>query len=572
MKETMKEQNSIGTFFRAYLNWLVPLLLVTLGATLIGLALPKLIAKHIDLFQATGTYNIQVIIIELLGVTISVLLLTLAQSFLSTYVSEKIALDLRQKLAKKISQQSFNYISTTTVPRVLTIVTSDVDGVKNLISQGIVAVFAAVLILVGSIVALLSIQVKLALITLIVIPIIIVAFVMIFGKIGILFHQTQENLEKINKVVNESIVGASLVRVLHSAESEITKFDEVNIKARNLGLAIVKGFSALVPIITFVANATVLLIVWFGGLDVIAGDLSLGNFSAFFAYSGMLMMPIFIIAFISNSLSRAMISWQRISSILLAPLDEHVGTHKGRLRGEIVFQNVSLSYGSKEVLKNISFTIKSGTKNAIVGPVSAGKTQILYLITGLVKPDQGAIKIDQVNLIDYERNHLLRSMGLVFQDSLIFNATVRENIQMHNDISDADLQKAIMTAQLADLIEALPRGLDTQISERGSNLSGGQKQRLMLARALANNPKVLLLDDFTARVDRNTEQEIIQAIEKNYPQVTLISITQKVDPVKNYDQIIVIMEGELIAAGKHGELINSSLEYRQICESQKTSE
>ncbi len=563
---------SIFSFFRNYLKLLIPLLVVTLVANALGLVLPKVIANHIDTYQFSGTYNSALILMELLGITVAVFVLTLLQAALANYISEKAAHDLRQKLAARIAQQSFHYISTTTVPKVLTIVTSDVDGVKSLVAQGFVAIFSALIILIGSVVALLSIQVKLALITLAVIPVIVIAFIVIFGKIGQLFKKAQENLESVNKVVNESIVGASLVRVLHSEQQELDKFDVVNSNAKEIGLGIVKGFSSLVPIITFVANLTVLLIMWFGGLDVINGNLSLGNFSAFFAYSGMLMMPIFIIAFISNSLSRAMISWQRINSILLAPIDVPSGNYKGEVKGGITFTDVALSYQSKEVLRNISFEIKPGTRNAIVGPVSAGKTQVLYLITGLVQASKGTIKIDGVDLQTYDRNYLLRQMGLVFQDSLVLNATVRENIQMHGDITPTALQKALETAQLADLIETLPQGLDTQITERGTNLSGGQKQRLMLARALALNPKVLLLDDFTARVDRSTELDIIQAIAKNYPDLTLISITQKIEPVKAYDQIIVIMEGELIASGKHDDLLATSLEYRQIFESQKTSE
>lgn len=562
----------ITGFFRNYLRFLIPLIIAATLANGIGLVIPALISKHIDIYQISGSYNFNLILLELIGITVAVAAFTLIQSGLATFTAEKMAYDLRDQLAKKISQQSFHYVSTTTVAKLLTIITSDVDGIKGLISQGIVAIFSALLILIGSSIALLSIDLKLALITLSIIPLIALAFSFIFGRIGKLFRAAQENLEKINKVVNESIIAASLVRVLNAESQEKAKFDVVNTKSHDIGFAIVKGFGSLFPIINLLANASTLLILWFGGLKTISGELSLGNFAAFFAYASMLLAPVFIIAFISTTMSRAFISWQRINSVLQAPLEEVNGTITTPIKGNISFESVSLAYNEKKVLKNISFAIKQGSRTAIVGPVSAGKSQILYLIARLIQPTQGSINIDDKPLADYERDTLMRAIGLVFQDSIILNTTVRENIQLHESVDESALQKAIDTAQLSDLIASLPQGLETQISERGSNLSGGQKQRLMLARALALNPKVLLLDDFTARVDQATEKEIIDAIQKNYPNLTLISITQKIAPIKTYDQIIVLMEGELIAIGTHEDLLAKSLEYQQICESQKTSE
>jgi ATP-binding cassette subfamily B protein len=233
--------------------------------------------------------------------------------------------------------------------------------------------------------------------------------------------------------------------------------------------------------------------------------------------------------------------------------------------------NVSVFYGENPALKNISFRVDAGTRTAIIGPTAAGKTQILYLLTTLIKPNEGAIFYDDVNITEYNRDTLLKQIGLVFQDSIIFNMTLRENIAFNSEVTERDLQKAIETAELNDFIHTLPQGLDTIVSERGSSLSGGQKQRIMLARALAINPKVLLLDDFTARVDALTEEKISSNVKENYPDITLISVTQKIDPVKDYDQILVIMEGELIASGKHDFLMQHSPEYVQIYHSQKST-
>ncbi|MEO8820555.1 MAG: ABC transporter ATP-binding protein, partial [Ginsengibacter sp.] len=194
-----------------------------------------------------------------------------------------------------------------------------------------------------------------------------------------------------------------------------------------------------------------------------------------------------------------------------------------------------------------------------------------YLLTTLIKPNEGQIFYDDVNVNEYNRDSLLSQIGLVFQDSIIFNLSLRENIAFNSEVTESDLQKAIETAELDGFIKTLPEGLDTIVSERGSSLSGGQKQRIMLARALAINPKILLLDDFTARVDTITEEKIFQNVKQNYPGITLLSVTQKINPVKDYDQIIVIMEGELIAQGKHDFLMQNSPEYVQIYQSQKST-
>jgi ATP-binding cassette subfamily B protein len=261
--------------------------------------------------------------------------------------------------------------------------------------------------------------------------------------------------------------------------------------------------------------------------------------------------------------------------------DKAENTVVKEIKGEVEFQNIVLKYGQRTALKNVSFKIKPGTKNAILGPTAAGKTQIFSLLTSLVEPDEGRILIDGIDLQDFDKKSLFSQLGLVFQDSIIFNTTLRENISFSEDFQkdktkknevDILLQKAIQTATLEDLITSLPDGLETQISERGSNLSGGQKQRLMLARSLAINPKILLLDDFTARVDINTEKQILKNLSQNYPDLTLISITQKIDPIKDYDQIFLFMEGELLASGKHDYLLQNSLEYEQIWESQQSAE
>jgi ATP-binding cassette subfamily B protein len=222
-------------------------------------------------------------------------------------------------------------------------------------------------------------------------------------------------------------------------------------------------------------------------------------------------------------------------------------------------------------LKNISFSVKAGSKTAVIGPTAAGKSQLLYLLTNLITPDSGTIEFDGLQAGKYTKELFHSQIGFVFQDSVIFNMSLRENIAFSDKVTDESLEKAISTAELTDFIDSLPQKLNTIVSERGTSLSGGQKQRIMLARALAINPKILLLDDFTSRVDRKTENKILCNLQNNYPDLTLISVTQKISPVRHFEQIVLLMEGEVIATGKHKDLTESSPEYAQIYSSQRST-
>jgi ATP-binding cassette subfamily B protein len=216
--------------------------------------------------------------------------------------------------------------------------------------------------------------------------------------------------------------------------------------------------------------------------------------------------------------------------------------------------------------------VKAGSKTAIIGPTASGKSQLLYLLTNLIEADEGTVEVDGVPINKYTSDTLYKDVALVFQDSVIFNLSLRENIGFSDTVTEDSLQKAIETAELSNYIDALPDKLETMVSERGSSLSGGQKQRIMLARALTLNPRILLLDDFTARVDQKTEDKILSNIQNNYPDLTLISITQKIEPVKDFDQILLLMSGEILASGQHKELMKTSPEYIQIYKSQQSTE
>ena len=535
-----------------------------------NLVIPKLISRGIDDFSV-GNFSYQRLIIEFLIAAFVIFVFTFLQGILQTYASERVARDLRTKLTDKISRQSYAFIQNANPSKLLTNLTSDMDSVKLFVSMAIVSLASSLFIIIGASILLFSINWKLALSVLSIIPIISIAFYLVFRKVGILFKKSREVIDWLNKVINESIMGAALVRVLNSQTQEYNKFLDANTQAKNLGLSILRLFATLIPIVVFVSNMATLIILALGGHYVITDAMTLGDFAAFNSYLVLLIFPIIVIGFISNFVVQASVSYGRICTVLDAEETHDTGTVDTPLKGSIEMQNITVQYGDKPALKNISFQIPKGSKTAVIGPTAAGKTQLLYLLTGLIQPANGIILFDGVNINDYNKETFQHQIGFVFQDSVIFNMSLRENIAFNEKVTEELMTKAIETAELNDFIDALPQGLETMVSERGTSLSGGQKQRIMLARALALNPRILLLDDFTARVDSQTEQKILDNVEKNYPGITLLSVTQKIASVENYEQIILLEEGEMLASGTHETLMKMSPEYVQIYNSQRST-
>jgi ATP-binding cassette subfamily B protein len=513
------------------------LVILTIAGNGLNLVVPKLISHAIDAYTQRR-FVLQTVVLQFLLVGLLVFVLTYAQSVVQTWAAERVAKDLRTRLAAKISVQSFAWVERLTPAKLLTNLTSDVDAVKLFVSQAIASIIASLFLIVGASVLLLSINWRLGLAVLGVVPFIAITFQLVLRKVRSLFRKAQEAIDWLNRVINESILGASLIRLLNTQQIESQKFLEANTEARDLGLSILRLFASLIPAITLAVNLATVIILLLGGHYVIAGSMTLGDFTAFNSYLAILIFPIILIGFMSNVIAQASASYMRISAILSSPEEEPGGQLVADLRGEVGMDNVSLAFGEKLVLKNVSFTVKAGTKTAIIGPTAAGKTQLLYLLTGLLKPTSGTVTYDGEPIDAYEKEALHRRVGFVFQDSVIFNLTLRENIAFSTSVEAQDLGKSIATAELEDFIAALPKGLETVVSERGTSLSGGQKQRVMLARALALNPQVLLLDDFTARVDANTERAILENVHRHYPGITLISVTQKIASVADYDQII----------------------------------
>ena len=490
---------------------------------------------------------------------------------MQTWASERVAKDLRTRLAAKISVQTFAWVERVTPAKLLTNLTSDVDAVKLFVSQAVASIISSLFLIIGASVLLLSINWRLGL-----------------GDPGRrpvhrhylstgaaqspqLFKKAQEAIDWLNRVINESILGASLIRLLNTQQIEYQKFMAANAEARDIGLSILRLFAGMIPAITLAVNLATVIILVLGGHFVIVGSMSLGDFTAFNTYLAILIFP--------DHYDRIHEQRHRAGDRLLhahrrrlgAPEEEQGGqlvTDAARRRG---MDNVSLSYGEKKVLKNVSFTADAGNRTAIIGPTAAGKTQLLYLLIGLLKPSSGTITYDGEPIDDYDKEALHRQSRVRISGQRDLQSDAAGKHRFQHRAREQDIGKAIATAELEDFVAALPQGLETVVSERGTSLSGGQKQRVMLARALALNPKVLLLDDFTARVDPTTERAILSNVHEQYPGITLISVTQKIASVVDYDQIMLLMEGEVLAIGTHSQLMETSPEYVQIYDSQRST-
>ncbi|GAB2559934.1 ABC transporter ATP-binding protein [Spirosoma aerophilum] len=565
-----KKSSPLVSLLKPYSGMIMLLILFALISNGVNLLLPILIARGIDTYT-TGTFILRTVLIEFLVAALFIFIFTYLQSIIQTYASERVARDLRTQLAGKLSRQSFAYIQQTNPSRLLTNLTSDIDSVKLFVSQAIVSIVSSLCIIIGASILMININWQLGLAVLTIVPIIGITFYLILKKVRVLFKRTREVIDWLNRVINESILGSAIIRVLNSQQLEYDKFIAANTEAKDLGVAILRLFAALIPIISFTANMAALTILVLGGHFVITGSMSLGEFTAFNSYLALLIFPIIVIGFMSNVIAQASASYERVNEVLQAGEPANTGMINTSLTGDIHLSDVSVSYGEKSVLKAVSFSVKAGSRTAIVGPTAAGKSQLLYLLTGLIKANSGSIVYDGEPIENYDQDVFYQQVGFVFQDSILFNASLRENIAFNDTVTDKQLEKAIATAELDGFIDALPDKGQTMVSERGNSLSGGQKQRIMLARALALNPKVLLLDDFTARVDASTEQKILANIQQNYPGLTLISVTQKIAPVEDYEQIILLMEGEVLAKGTHPELMATSPEYVQIYQSQRST-
>lgn len=570
MKKDISQAVTLKLLFIRYRFYLIILIILSLLANIINLIIPNLISQIIDKSIKTNNQFDTVFVSITLGLVFVGLILALLEFSFGIIFSEKFAKNLRIDSFSNLTKQPYQYVLQEGSSNLITIFGSDVDNIQDNFTTTLSYLIQAIVLFVGANIAMFLISWKLAIVAILSLPLIILGFMYSLRKVNKYFELSQSNLTTLNNVVSENINASNLIRILSSSTWEEKKFDNANYQAKEISINIIRIFSILLPFINFVTNSVIVIFLYLGARDLAIGQLTIGQLSSFLAYYALLITPIFILGFTSQGITQALTSWKRISPILNNRDQVIEGSYESnKIEGNIEVVNLTLELTGKKTLNNISFTITSGQKTAILGPTGAGKSQLFNLLLGLGKATSGNILIDNVDIKEWNKSSFLSRVGICFQESIIFNTTIRANIILDRNINQEDLEIAIKTANLESFVESLPDGLDTIVGERGANLSGGQKQRLTLARAIVFKPDLILLDDFTARVDIATEEKIKDLLEKNYPKTQIIQICQKIESIKDYDNIIVLMEGQLVGQGTHLELLKNCSEYQQIFNSQQ---
>lgn len=523
-------------------------------------------AGNIDYIIKTGIFMISVAFIGGLG--------GFGCIISSTITSQNFATDLRSDLFKKIQSFSFSNLDKFKTGSLITRLTNDVTQVQNIVLMSLRIMVRAPLLFIGGIIMAMSINLKLTLILIISIPILIISVSLIIKKGFPLFTLVQEKIDRVNTVMRENLAGIRVVKAFVREEKEKARFHNANLELTETMINASKLISSTMPVMMLIMNLSIVAVLWFGGLQINAGAMKEGQLIAFINYLTQILFSLLMIAFILMMVSRAKISAERIIEVLETEVDikdAETARDIEITRGEVIFENVSFQYtGAKgdAVLKNISFKAESGQTVAILGGTGSGKTTLVSLIPRLYDVSSGRILIDHQDIRNYKLNALRKGIGVVLQKSVLFSGTIRDNLKWGNkNVSDEKMIAACKAACAHDFIMSFPEQYDTLLGQGGVNLSGGQKQRLSIARALFKEPKILILDDSTSAVDMETESKIQKAL-KEMKGTTIFIIAQRISSVMNADKIIVLEDGEIVAEGRHEELLKTSPIYQDIYHSQ----
>ena len=499
-------------------------------------------------------------------------------AFLQAYWAEKnsqnVAFDLRNDLYAKIQNLSFSYHDRNNTGQLMVRATDDVEKVRIFIGQGLLQLVGSVVLLSGTLIILFSTNARLALAAIWILPVALVLF-MIFGILSQpLFRIVQQKLSALNTTLQENLAGIKVVKAFTREGSEQRKFSIQADDLMNQQITIARLFTLLFPLTFLIANLGQATVLYAGGLQIIHGTLTLGEWQEFSLYMIYLFFPVAQFGFIITQYGQASASAARVFEILDAKnevMDKPDAVVMPSVQGNIKFEDVTFRYiGSSEpVLKNVSFETRPGETIALLGATGSGKSTIINLLPRFYDPSAGRITIDGYDLRDVSLDSLRAQIGIVLQETTLFSGTVQENIAFGK--SDATTEEIIAAAKAAaahDFILSFPDGYATHVGERGTTLSGGQKQRLAIARALLLDPKILILDDSTSSVDMATEAQIQVALDKLMSGRTSFVIAQRISTVMNADQILVLDKGQIAARGRHEELMEISELYADIYNSQ----
>ena len=497
-----------------------------------------------------------------------------AQSYMSEKAGQSVAFDFRNELFAKIQRLSFSYHDRNRTGQLMIRATDDVEKVRLFIGQGLLLAVQAIVLLTGALIMLLFTNLQLTLVILPILPIAMAMFMVFGGVTQPLFIKVQQKLSTLNTVLQENLAGIKVVKAFATEPSEQKRFNAAATDLMNQQITVARIFSFLFPVIFLIANLGQAAVLYFGGKQIIAGTLTIGEWQKFSLYLVYVFFPLGQLGFIISQMSQAAASANRVYEILDAH-NEVVDKPDARplppIEGAVTFDAVSFRYfGSTDlVLNNVSFKAEPGQTVAILGATGSGKSSIINLIPRFYDVTSGRILIDGYDVRDVTIESMRRQIGIVLQETNLFTGTIRDNIAFGRpDATDEEVFAAAQAAAAHDFIMSFPEGYATPVGERGTTLSGGQKQRIAIARALLLNPRILILDDSTSAVDVQTEVLIQNALDRLMEGRTSFVIAQRISTVLTADNIIVLEKGKIVAQGRHAELIESSPIYADIYRSQ----
>lgn len=494
-------------------------------------------------------------------------------AYFSAKASISFTSDLRSDIFSKVQQFSFKNIDEFSTGSLVTRLTNDIQQVQNVMMMGLRLMLRAPGLLVGALIMAFMMNARLAVIILIVIPLLTLAIALILKTAFPRFQIMQKKLDRLNNGIQEVLTNVRVVKSFVREDFEENRFKETNEDLKQSSLRAMRIVIATMPVMMLAMNITTLAVVWYGGNIIIAGEMPVGDLTAFTTYIVQILMSLMMLSMVFLQSSRAMASVKRINEVMDTRIDltDADAGEKDRIitEGNVSFRDVYFGYGGENVLERISFDVKGGETVGIIGSTGSGKTSLVQLIPRLYDVTDGQVLVDGVDVREYSLDHLRAGVGMVLQKNVLFSGTIEENLLWGDEEAKReDVLEAAKSARADSFITSFRDGYDTELGQGGVNVSGGQKQRLCIARALLKKPKILILDDSTSAVDTATEAEIRTAFRTTLKDTTKFIIAQRISSVEDADKIIVLDDGQITGMGTHGELIKTCEAYREIYETQ----
>ncbi len=573
MAENISEEQVLGkaydarlmrrllTYLKPYRRSAILAIVCLIGGSALSIIQPYLTKIAIDRYIRNHNFaGLNQIAILYILTLLFVFALSFSQTWLINIIGQKIMYDLRMQIFRHLQRLDVSFFDKNPVGRLMTRVTTDVDALNELFTSGVISVFDDIFTLSGIIISLFILNFRLALGIVAILPFLVLVTLLFKIKVRDSYRRVRTAIARINAFLQENITGAAVVQLFGQEKKQHRQFTRINRDHLDANLQSIFYYAIFFPLLEVISASAIALIVWYGGHQVLAGALTLGTLVAFIQYSDRFFSPISDLSEKYTILQAAMASSERIFK-LLDTEPSIVPPTKPRMsaveKGSIEFRNVSFFYNPGEpVLRDVSFKVEPGEKVAVVGATGAGKSTIISLLSRFYDVQQGEILVDGENIRNLDLQGLRSSIGIVLQDVFLFSGSVSENIRLGNSgISDEQVQKAAETVHASHFIAKLEKQFGTEVGERGSSLSVGQKQLLAFARALAYDPKILVLDEATSSIDTETELLIRDALAKLMAGRTSIIVAHRLSTIQNADRIVVLHRGRIREVGSHQELL-----------------